>query len=259
MPSINLGKRKKRESTENKKGHQDIYQDKRWKRLVAVKKKEDPLCEACLWIHVIKQVQEVHHKIPFEFGITTEEKEMLAFDLSNLWSLCTECHKIVENLIRKSIFLKDKFEFLIRTMKALFNCPDGYHQKAKDQMADIVKNLNKEKFISKLDIPALAMLAYSYDIYFKAAEILLRDGIVMEDSQNQQPTLPGMEPTFISKMKVTKAHPALRIATDAQNQITKLLIEFNLTPRSRKKITDPVTPEPQSPADKFIKNKIETR
>lgn len=137
--------------------------------------------------------------------------------------------------------------------------PDHLHSKAKVQMDEIYSILIKEKGIKRQDSSALYILADCYSLYYQAMDILKRDGIVQEEAANAiQQSLPGMEPAFIQKMRVTKAHPALKIATDAQYQITKLLIEFNLTPKARKK-TDVPIPEPPSPADKFIKDKVETR
>lgn len=94
MPTINLGKKKKRDRSFAKIIYQDIYQDKRWKRLVAWKLKEKPTCERCTSLGLTSATKEVHHKIPFDWGRDDEEKETLAFDYDNLESLCTPCHNI---------------------------------------------------------------------------------------------------------------------------------------------------------------------
>jgi 5-methylcytosine-specific restriction endonuclease McrA len=94
MPTIKLLKKKKRDKTISKQRHQDVYQDKRWKRLVAWKKKVNPLCERCESQGFTRQMDEVHHKKPFEWGIDEAEKESLAFDADNLESLCGPCHDV---------------------------------------------------------------------------------------------------------------------------------------------------------------------
>jgi P27 family predicted phage terminase small subunit len=128
------------------------------------------------------------------------------------------------------------------------------HPKAKAQMDEIIKFLTKDKSIIKQDSTALVILSNSFSVYYQAIDILNRDGLVFEDENKvMEPCLPGMEPTFITRLRNIKPHPALKIANDSQNQITKLLIEFGLTPRSRKKTTlIPKKIDALSPADIFV-------
>jgi P27 family predicted phage terminase small subunit len=128
------------------------------------------------------------------------------------------------------------------------------HPTAKIQMDEIIRFLKNDKSIIKQDSTALSILSNSFSVYYQAIDILNRDGLVFEDDNKvMQPSLPGMEPLFITRLRSIKPHPALKIANDAQNQITKLLIEFGLTPKSRKK-TSSISKkiEALSPADKFI-------
>lgn len=90
MPTINLHKQKKRERSYNKAAYQDVYNTPRWKRLRSVKVRNNPLCEECLRKGVVKQVEEVHHIVPFDIDNFSEE---LAYNYDNLISLCIECHK----------------------------------------------------------------------------------------------------------------------------------------------------------------------
>ena len=94
MPHIKLLKKKARDPNVNKKFQQSIYQDKRWKRLVETKKRDNPLCERCESMGFTRQMDEVHHKIPWETGKTKEIQEVLAFDYDNLESLCGPCHDV---------------------------------------------------------------------------------------------------------------------------------------------------------------------
>lgn len=93
MPTINLPRQKKRDITVSKRSYQKIYQDSAWFRLRRRKLKNNPLCEICETNGKVVQTQEVHHIIPFDYGIDEEDKKRLAFDYDNLMSLCIECHK----------------------------------------------------------------------------------------------------------------------------------------------------------------------
>ncbi len=90
MPTIKLPNKKRREyNGPNKALSQEVYQDKRWKRLRAAKKRNNSLCEHCLAKDIVKQMQEVHHIVPFDIN----DYERLAFDYDNLVSLCVDCHR----------------------------------------------------------------------------------------------------------------------------------------------------------------------
>ena len=65
--------------------------DSRWEKVRQMKVALDPLCEDC-WKHgVVEAVAEVHHIQ------SIKERPDLRLDLHNLMSLCTRCHKRVEN------------------------------------------------------------------------------------------------------------------------------------------------------------------
>jgi 5-methylcytosine-specific restriction protein A len=99
MPTINLLKHKKRDNTYNKFALQSFYQDKRWKRLRSIKFKNNPLCERCLEKvpPVVRQTDEVHHKIPIDIQHPDVD---LIYDYDNLQSLCNECHVKVHGGLR---------------------------------------------------------------------------------------------------------------------------------------------------------------
>ena len=103
MPTINLPKKKDNRIPTIRKGkYQDIYQDKRWKKLRAAKLRENPLCERCESKNTINPASEVHHKIPFDTGVTIEQTEELAFDYDNLMSLCIPCHSEIHDELNKN-------------------------------------------------------------------------------------------------------------------------------------------------------------
>lgn len=102
MPTINLLKTKKKQVATLRKGKfQEIYQDKRWKKLRAAKLRENPICERCEIKNKVVPAVEVHHKIPFDWGRTAEEVDDLAFDFGNLSSLCDPCHDEAHDELNK--------------------------------------------------------------------------------------------------------------------------------------------------------------
>lgn len=144
-------------------------------------------------------------------------------------------------------------------MKLNFKIPETYHPVAKEYMNQIMKLLHSKNIVQREDFAAVILLGDLFNTYCQARDLLNRDGIILEEKESIiDPVLPGLEPAILTKIKGQKVHPALKVATDAQNQITKLLIEFNLTPRSRKKIELdlPVIEENVSPIDKFIKAEL---
>ena len=124
-------------------------------------------------------------------------------------------------------------------------------------MRQIAGSLLASESLERQDLAALFLLGDALNTYILAREQLFKDGLFF-NSTVEQAILPGMEFKGIEKIKNIKPHPALRVAQDSYNQVTKLLIEFNLTPRSRKK-PENITPlddtepfEPEAPIDKFV-------
>ena len=82
------------------KDKQDIYNSREWKELTIQKKRVNPLCEQCIKDGeavgipggYVKPAECVHHIIPIETARTKDEMRRLAFDWSNLMSLCQSCH-----------------------------------------------------------------------------------------------------------------------------------------------------------------------
>jgi 5-methylcytosine-specific restriction protein A len=110
MPTIKLLKTKRDTVPTLRKGKfQEIYQDKRWKKLRAVKMRANPLCERCEIKNKVVPAVEVHHKIPFDWGRTSAEVDDLAFDYDNLQSVCDPCHDDAHEEMKK-MRMKDLFE-----------------------------------------------------------------------------------------------------------------------------------------------------
>lgn len=73
------------------KQYQQLLNSKRWRELRAWKLSQNPLCELCQAEGYVRSAVDVHHKVPVS-GRTIEEMEQLAFNPSNLQSLCIPCH-----------------------------------------------------------------------------------------------------------------------------------------------------------------------
>ena len=99
MPTINRLKKSysgKRKSLKNQ-TRQKIYQSVKWKELRAAKLMESPLCEMCLEKDIITPAVDVHHiRSPFDYS-DINQINALAYDYSNLKSLCKQCHSHLHN------------------------------------------------------------------------------------------------------------------------------------------------------------------
>lgn len=73
-----------------------------WLTLRNWKNNNNPICECCYkWKGIVVPTCEVHHVRPFWGGVTDAEKWQLFTDVSNLCSLCKDCHILVHKLMRK--------------------------------------------------------------------------------------------------------------------------------------------------------------
>lgn len=81
----------------NSKLRHKIYNDSRWVRLREVKLMKDPLCELCLKEGKYTPAIDVHHITSFMKGNSKQEVQTLAFDYSNLMSLCKVHHQLIHN------------------------------------------------------------------------------------------------------------------------------------------------------------------
>jgi 5-methylcytosine-specific restriction protein A len=98
MPTIYKPKKKyKREVTERREERSDIYNTPQWKKLRNAKYIENPLCEICMSKGIVKPAEHIHHIISFMTTDNMLRRMELAFDYSNLQSLCTDCHTEIHN------------------------------------------------------------------------------------------------------------------------------------------------------------------
>lgn len=92
MPTLNKFKRRKKIPTVNKQLAQKIYNTPIWKKMRLAKLMENSLCEVCLTAGEVTPAVHVHHIYPFSKGETFQEMKEIAYDATNLMSLCVKCH-----------------------------------------------------------------------------------------------------------------------------------------------------------------------
>ena len=74
-----------------------IYNSARWQQIRAWKVVEQPLCEMCLQDDKVTPVEEVHHIVSFMSTDDPIKRNFLAYDYSNLMSVCQVCHQKIHN------------------------------------------------------------------------------------------------------------------------------------------------------------------
>lgn len=103
MPFLNKPPKKARKYTndEKRKARQKIYNSAKWKALRIAKLQQQPLCEECERIGRITPAEHVHHVHTFMRATNEIELLELAYDYSNLMSLCAECHNRLHREMKK--------------------------------------------------------------------------------------------------------------------------------------------------------------
>lgn len=77
---------------ENKRKRRKIYDSKEWKRLSKLKLQDQPLCQRCLTKNgIVRSADQVHHIKSFLLK-NGEIDYTLAYQYSNLMSVCSDCH-----------------------------------------------------------------------------------------------------------------------------------------------------------------------
>lgn len=123
-----------------------------------------------------------------------------------------------------------------------FKIPDDIEQEAKDYIQNVIAMLESNGVMETVDSAALTMLARNYSIFIKASKQLEEEGLTVTSDRGN-----------------IAAHPAIKIANDAQTKAMKVMTEFGLTAKARTKLPKMETAE-SSPLEEFAKNaKIETR
>lgn len=76
----------------NGSAYHQLLNTQRWRALRAAQIDRHPFCMDCRAEGVLTPATEVHHVVPVETARSAAEMARLAYDPSNLASLCTRCH-----------------------------------------------------------------------------------------------------------------------------------------------------------------------
>lgn len=77
----------------NTQKRREVYDNPLWRRMRMAHLRNFPLCEICEMEDRVTLATEVHHINSFLNAETVEERDQLAFQDSNLMSLCDPCHQ----------------------------------------------------------------------------------------------------------------------------------------------------------------------
>lgn len=122
-------------------------------------------------------------------------------------------------------------------MEQKFIIPDDIQEEAKAYMQNVCDMLESKGVMENVDTAALTMLARNYSMFIQANKQLEKDGL-----------------TVISDRGNITAHPAIKIAKDAQTSAMKVMVEFGLTAKARTKLTKLATDTEDSPLEAFVKD-----
>lgn len=99
----------------------------------------------------------------------------------------------------------------------------NYDERTQDMLSYIVSQLSKQdKDINEYGLVVLQMIAIQYEIYFKALDDVIRDGIVNS--------------TQVGDRTINQPKPQLDALQKADTKISKLLKDLGLSPLEKAKI-----------------------
>lgn len=123
-------------------------------------------------------------------------------------------------------------------MKEEFKIPRDIEPEAKKYITDVCNMLESSGVMENVDTAALTMLARNYSIFIKANKQLESDGLTVKSDRGN-----------------ITAHPAIKIANDAQTKAMKVMTEFGLTAKARTKLPKLETVD-DSPLEAFVKKQV---
>lgn len=126
-----------------------------------------------------------------------------------------------------------------------YKIPNEIENEARLYMEEVVSMLEERGVMENIDTAALNMLARNYSTFIRASKRVEKDGMMITNNKGN-----------------LEAHPMIKVAKDAQVQAMKVMVEFGLTAKSRKKLPMMEKKEEESPLEQFArkkKSKIETR
>lgn len=73
----------------------------RWRKVRGLILSAEPLCQRCRQRGKLTSAREVHHIVPLESISDPAEQERMAYAVSNLMSVCRDCHKAIHRELSK--------------------------------------------------------------------------------------------------------------------------------------------------------------
>lgn len=123
-------------------------------------------------------------------------------------------------------------------MNDKFKIPTDIEDEAKEYIKDVLTMLESNGVMEDVDTAALTMLARNYSVFIKASKQLEKDGLTVTSDRGN-----------------IAAHPAIKIANDAQTKAMKVMAEFGLTAKARTKLPKlEANTATDSPLEAFIKS-----
>lgn len=80
--------------------YRELINTTRWRKLRASKLSAQPLCERCQEAGYVTAASEVHHRRPVEWVKGWQAQSQRMFDMTNLMSLCHQCHVEIHKELR---------------------------------------------------------------------------------------------------------------------------------------------------------------
>lgn len=115
--------------------------------------------------------------------------------------------------------------------------PEWLEPEAKEYIWEVLKELNKQSNLKKLDVAAIHMLAISYSQFIKSSKEVADTGVTVNNYRGE-------------KVK----HPSVNIAKDSAMQAMRIMVEYGLTLKSRESMSATKKDDAEdSPLAKFAK------
>jgi P27 family predicted phage terminase small subunit len=119
-----------------------------------------------------------------------------------------------------------------------FVIPKDIEKEAAEYMKDVLEQLKDRGVMENVDSAALTMLARNYSTFIRASKQVEKDGMMITNNKGN-----------------LEAHPMIKVAKDAQVQAMKIMGEFGLTAKARKKLPSMEKKDEESPLEQFAKKK----
>lgn len=117
--------------------------------------------------------------------------------------------------------------------------PSWLSDAAREYWADYAEQFNLMGVLTKADATALAQLCECHAELVEARKVLEEEGSYYETTNQHGDTM-------------TRAHPAVSRAQNADRRLRAWLVEFGATPAARSKVNSNGEEDPEDPSDKYF-------